>query len=94
MTIEELKKDFLWQEYNILPNMTYAIKTKNSYMFGKVLNFDSTQFVLNTLDGFRIIRRSEIHEMKLANILEEDFIKRQVERLIDIGFIERVDERT
>lgn len=90
MVIEELKKDFLWQKYNIIPNMIYAIKTEDSCIFGKVLNFNSNQFVLNTLDGFRIIRRSEIHEMKLANIDEETFIKKQYEHLIDLGFIEGV----
>ncbi|WP_346961296.1 hypothetical protein [Clostridium sp.] len=37
MVIEELKKDFLWQKYNIIPNTIYTIKTEDSCIFGKDL---------------------------------------------------------
>lgn len=88
MKLEDLNKDILWKEYGIIPNKIYSIWTEEDFVLGKVLNFDSNQFALNTTRGFAIIKRTDIEEMKVSDMTEERFIEKQNETLTLMGFEE------
>lgn len=81
----DLKDNFLWKHYKILPDGVYDITCVDENRFvAIVLNFDSNQFVFETLEGIRIEERRNIKRMVLTKTMVKTFEEEQRQRVKEI----------